>query len=645
MRLSSKKAMRKWLIGRTVLFLFLLSLMMISPMSVGSQVEIGSLQIVEVDSENFPEIKLQVFAKDPLGNPLESLSENDLSIKENKAPGTILSVEPIQAGLRLAFVIDPGDGSFNTGITITNLYQKLHEDLKIFALDRPWMLSGEDEIIVMVNEGDTIRVIVPATSDPQALMAAYESYVPPVGQAREPEELGDYTRAALMAALKEIKLIRPGFVDRKEAIIDYTPGMQADLKDVADEARLLGIPIHIILHRPEQMAYWDVALRPLAEVTGGEFLETYENQDVELFFDLLDSQRTQWVITYQTSLMTTADRQVTLEGTGGVISTTEYSYIIQPPLVKIVSPVEDVTRQAADEDALAIDAEPTFIIVSALVSWPDGLPREVRMVRLLVDGIDVGKGAIVNNQAEITWDIRSYLSEGWTPASLVVEVTDEYGLVGKSAPLTMAIQYNPPESKGLSPPENIMVYVSVGIALISLGLALFLYFNRSHLGDALHVARDGIVDFVERVTGRRTAIAARAYLVPLEGFDDPPSKSFEIYGTTAIGRSRRHADLLFHIGEEDSPISRLHCTLLDEDDHFSLRDEDSSNGTSVNGEKLAPLQPIRLYDGDIVDVAPLERGGLRFMFQYARLDGEEREMEQVRMTRPRNLIDSDEVER
>ncbi|OGO16562.1 MAG: hypothetical protein A2Z14_04300 [Chloroflexi bacterium RBG_16_48_8] len=126
-------------------------------------------------------------------------------------------------------------------------------------------------------------------------------------------------------------------------------------------------------------------------------------------------------------------------------------------------------------------------------------------------------------------------------------------------------------------------------------------------------------------------------------FDEPPSKSFEIYGTTAIGRSRRHADLLFHLGEEDSPISRLHCTLLDEDDHFSIRDEDSSNGTSVNGKKLTPLQPVRLHDGDIVDIAPLERGGLRLMFQLARLDGEERQQEQeVRMTRPRNLMNPDE---
>ncbi|OGO16563.1 MAG: hypothetical protein A2Z14_04305 [Chloroflexi bacterium RBG_16_48_8] len=247
----------------------------------------------------------------------------------------------------------------------------------------------------------------------------------------------------------------------------------------------------------------------MAEVTGGEFFETYESEDVEPLFDLLASQRTQYLITYQTSLMTMEDRKVTLGATGGVVATAEYSCEVQPSQVQIVSPVEDlVTREAAGEETLAVDAEPAFIAVSVRVSWPDGLPREVQGARLLVDGVAVGQGAVVNNQAEITWDIRSCQSEGWTPASLVVEVVDEYSLVGQSPPMTMAIRYAPPEPTGLNLPENIMLYVSVGIALLSLGLALFLFFNRSRVGSALQEARDGIVDFVERVTGRRTAMVA-----------------------------------------------------------------------------------------------------------------------------------------
>jgi hypothetical protein len=644
MRRPSAKTYKRSPVGIIILFLFLLSSSFFIPSTVRSQEEIVSLEIIDLTSDRFPEIELQVFARDGLGNPLESLSDTDIWIAENGQEQSILSIEPVQGGLRLAFVIDPGDGSFNTGVTMTDIYEKLHHDLRIFALDRPWMLPGKDEIIVLINEGETINVFVPATSDPEALMAAYESYTPPIGQAREPDELGDFTRASLMAALKEIKLARPGFVDREEAIIHYTPGMRADMVDVAEEAILLGVPIHIILHRPEPMKYWYEALRPLAEVTGGQFYETYESPDVEPLFDLLASQRTQYLITYQTSLMTSENRKVTLKTAGGIEATAEYSFDIQAPQVQILSPTYDlVSRVALDEETSAVDAEPTFILVSARVSFPDGMPRDLQGARLLVDGVAVGQGAVINNQSEITWDIRSYQSEGWTPASIVVEVVDEYGLVGKSPPQTVAIEYVPPPPPTIKPDERIILYVSGGIALVSLGLALFLFFNRSRVGVAFQEAREGIVDFVERVTGRRTALVARAYLVPLDGFDEPPAKSYEVYGTTAIGRSRRHADLLFHIGEEDSPISRLHCTLLDEDDHFSIRDEDSSNGTFVNGEKLTPLQTVRLHDGDIMDIAPLERGGLRLMFQLARIDGEERGIEEdIRMTRPKHLIDRGE---
>jgi hypothetical protein len=169
-----------------------------------------------------------------------------------------------------------------------------------------------------------------------------------------------------------------------------------------------------------------------------------------------------------------------------------------------------------------------------------------------------------------------------------------------------------------------------------LGFAAFLWVNRARLAPALQHAGESLQDLVDRVTGRRTSLVARAFLVPVEGMDRPGSKAYEIYGTTAIGRSRRHADLLFHVGEEDSPISRLHCTVLDEDDHFAVRDEDSANGTFVNGEKLEPLQPRPLRDGDMLDVAPLERGGIRFLFQLAGPDGGRPDVDdQLRLTRPR----------
>ena len=88
----------------------------------------------------------------------------------------------------------------------------------------------------------------------------------------------------------------------------------------------------------------------------------------------------------------------------------------------------------------------------------------------------------------------------------------------------------------------------------------------------------------------------------------------DIYGTTPIGRSKKYADLVFHAGEENSPVSNLHCTILDEEDMFYIRDEQSTWGTFLNHNKLSPLEKYQLHDGDEIDLAPVERGGVKLKF-------------------------------
>jgi len=49
---------------------------------------------------------------------------------------------------------------------------------------------------------------------------------------------------------------------------------------------------------------------------------------------------------------------------------------------------------------------------------------------------------------------------------------------------------------------------------------------------------------------------------------------------------------------------------------------------------------VRLHDGDTLDVAPIERGGLRFVFQIADVVGEQpAAQDQDRTTKPRRISD------
>lgn len=49
---------------------------------------------------------------------------------------------------------------------------------------------------------------------------------------------------------------------------------------------------------------------------------------------------------------------------------------------------------------------------------------------------------------------------------------------------------------------------------------------------------------------------------------------------------------------DNNKVSRNHATILQENGQYFLRDNQSRNGTSVNGKTILPLQPVALKDGD-----------------------------------------------
>lgn len=49
---------------------------------------------------------------------------------------------------------------------------------------------------------------------------------------------------------------------------------------------------------------------------------------------------------------------------------------------------------------------------------------------------------------------------------------------------------------------------------------------------------------------------------------------------------------------DNNKISRSHATFLCENGQYFIRDNQSRNGTTLNGQALLPLQPAKLSDGD-----------------------------------------------
>jgi hypothetical protein len=630
----------RWILGM-LLFLFL----SILPGSAFSQEESQPIQVTHVVTDEFPTVNVRVAAWD---TNMVIIPNENLHVLEDGVPFEVDSVAPVDIGVRIAFVIDPGDGVRNTGINLRTVYEIAAEYLETFMVGRPWMMAEVDEVTVLVQEGESTELISAMSSDPALISQQLSSYVPPSNIGR-PSEAGAFTRTALRRGLDELQFA-PGEQDKPQALVLFTPGMRADTSDLAERAIEAGITIHVVMTRERESNFWEEALEPLATVTGGEFATHYGSDGLEPLFADLTRRRQQLEVTYRTNSAAAGQRSVTVEveGSGETFTANgQYTVELSPPDVEVISPAPGavINRQLIERGADPSEAEPTFLTVVAEVEFPDGYPREMGPAQLLIDGTPAGQGQVVDGRTEITWDIRSYQTIGQVPATLQVVLMDELGIQGQSTPRTVSVNYIEPAPNGT--PQWLLI-VTLTVALVSLAAVMFLFLNRQHLAPALAGAGESLADFVERVTGRRTALVAKAYLVPLEGFEELPQRSFEIYGTTAIGRSRKHADLLFHINDEDSAISRLHCTILDEDDHFAIRDEDSTNGTLVNGEKITPLESMRLHDGDTIDVAPIERGGLRFLFQLADVTGEQPDPDDERReTQPRRISDfqaaSDEV--
>jgi FHA domain len=84
-----------------------------------------------------------------------------------------------------------------------------------------------------------------------------------------------------------------------------------------------------------------------------------------------------------------------------------------------------------------------------------------------------------------------------------------------------------------------------------------------------------------------------------------PTGNVEVPAGTTLLLGRDPAESLVAAAFADfENVSRRHATItMDDSGHASIRDESSTNGTFVNGDRVLPGIAVRLADGDIVRLA------------------------------------------
>jgi pSer/pThr/pTyr-binding forkhead associated (FHA) protein len=82
---------------------------------------------------------------------------------------------------------------------------------------------------------------------------------------------------------------------------------------------------------------------------------------------------------------------------------------------------------------------------------------------------------------------------------------------------------------------------------------------------------------------------------------------------TVIGRNPARCDIVFY-PNQDSSMSRIHCTIQQNGKFYQLTDNNSSNGTRVNGTVINPNEPVQLRDNDEIVLGDLAKLGVKLRF-------------------------------
>jgi hypothetical protein len=602
--------------------LLLIGLSLATTTPAASQTAVTKVPVTSVNANDaFPDVLVQAQALDDSGVFIPGLSADAFAITED---GQTLPIQKITSGslpmsLKVVFVIDE--------FSITSRLGTVREAIQSFAENQ--MRPGDRVEVLAADAQGRTQTIIPFTSDPsQVADALLEANYNPLS--------ASYTRLLKTVQRAMTDLSSSGDISGVNTIIVFSASMieQTDIYETIEQARASAIPIHTILLSEQDVLG---ALNRLARETrtgnGAIFPD-----DMNGLFDRLNAQRNQaqYLISYRSRAAQAGDHELVLKindvASTGIPFTIDQ---LEPPQVRITTPDPGtkITRTETEPYQKTETVQPTEQIVTVEVDWPDGHPRQIVLEQtvLLVNGESLGPATTIRDNGEdpvvleFTWDLQEQRTPGTTSASVRIKVEDELGLKSTSDPLPLRFDYIPfatcPNLISQNAPQLCSDWnLIVPLASLVVALATLIYIRRTPKAQAQF--KKGLRRTMDTIIPGRQATmiveplgSAKASLLVLEGQSGTSQMEFGIQGTTTIGRSNDFAQLVLQSNRENSPISRLHCTLLEYDGRFEIRDEATPNGTYVNGVRLVKAERRPLKDGDTVEIAQVRHGGVKFKFQ------------------------------
>ncbi len=616
------------------IFVLLLTFTLVLTVGAQGSGPVTEVIVTAVDATNFPEVTVYVRALNADGLPVSGLTTSNLQLLENGdrvelQRGPVLAEGPVW----VHFVIDAG-----LRMGQADRWNQTREAIRQFTQTH---MLPDDRVRVSAIEGENVvPLLTDFTKNPDDVTAVLDDFRPPT--CANADECLSAPIQPLGQIVNEMDRAE-GAGNQPRYIVLFTSELErftsGEPAALANQAAELGIPIYAILvaSRDANGLVADMAVN-----SGGQSLNLTDTASADNFYrQISETLRPVYEMAYRSPDGLASTRLVeAVADDGRVTGQGEYTVDqIELPRVTIDSPAENA--RLTPETALEVIAKVVFT---------DNHPRNLQRATLTVNGVPTDPLTNLRGADEITftvpWELVAELAaEAETGTlTLAVIVKDEFNLDSRPAEVVVTavlptvaaptaelevvmidgtavpVTPSPPPATIPTPTTEsggnwTNTLLAIGMVLLAVVMIVVLFTQRDK--GPVKAMRQTINNQIDRITKRiEKQSNPRAYLTVLEG-DVSVGKKLEIYGTTTIGRAKQDSELLFQQHDDTSPISRRHCTIIDEEDHFMIRDEDSANGTFLNGVRLESMQPRELQDGDEIELARVERGGVKLQFESA----------------------------
>lgn len=435
----------------------LIMALVVSPAIVWAQTG-ARVEILEIDSRNFPDMTLQVEAWDSEGDFLSGLSSQQIEILENGVPVRPTQVDITETNLQMTLAI-------NVSPVLSGQVQGVNQfDLLRQALIA-WVRSEQAQSGDILSISTTTGLYLIHSAAPEDWIKALNDYQPDLSK----------TQPGLNSLTEGLNLASEAVHDhiRRSAVIFITPplpaSLEAGLSELTDRAKEMDVAVFVWLVAPPNFLPLppDAPLRQIAEQSGGVFQQIYLPENTLDISSKLASFRRLYSIHYVSSLQDSGEHaiRVQIEQDSQIVES-DVKYIslsVKPPNPMFLSPPAQIERNwsLAEGESEVAALVPDEVELSILVEFPDAHIRDLRKSRLFANDVMVSE----NNSPpfdKFTWRLDNVTESG--VYFLRVEVEDELGFTGSSTQLPVDLRVAAPIKVSL------IARIAGGLTLRNLGI-------------------------------------------------------------------------------------------------------------------------------------------------------------------------------